>query len=266
MHIVVFGANGPTGRQVTQQALAEGHVVTAVTRHPEAFPLRHERLRVLRGDVFDLASVERAVAGQDAVLSSLGVPFSRKPISVYSEGVANIVRAMQRYGVRRLVCVSSSATDPRTRYHDTGGGFVFEKLLKPLVVKTFGRTTYADMRRMEALVMESGLEWVIVRPSGLFETEDVTDYQVAEGVIRGQFTSRADLADCMLRALTEDRFVGRAVAVATFATRPNLLAFFEGEALKRESSLGSGTAPQVGERAAASIVGARDGGRDVWRA
>src|SRR5216683_1018211 len=107
MKIVVFGANGPTGQLVTKQALAEGHTVTAVTRHPETFPLRHVRLQVLRGDVFDLASVEQAVAGQDAVLSSLGVPFTRKPIAVYSQSVANIVQAMQHYGVRRLVCVSS---------------------------------------------------------------------------------------------------------------------------------------------------------------
>jgi nucleoside-diphosphate-sugar epimerase len=53
MNLVVFGANGPTGQLLTKQALAEGHAVTAVTRHPEAFPLRDARLRVLRGDVFD---------------------------------------------------------------------------------------------------------------------------------------------------------------------------------------------------------------------
>ena len=94
MKIVIFGANGPTGRLLTKQALAEGHAVTAVTRHPEAFPLKHACLQVLGGDVYDLEAVEKAVTGQDAVLSTLGVPFSRKPIRVYSEGTANIVQAM----------------------------------------------------------------------------------------------------------------------------------------------------------------------------
>ncbi len=131
MNIVVFGANGPTGQILTKQALAKGYVVTAVTRHPETFPLRHEHLQVMRGDVFDLASVEQAVAGQDAVLSTLGVPFSRQPITVYSQGMAHIVQAMNHSGVRRLVCVSSSATDPQTRYHHTGGGFIFEKMKHP---------------------------------------------------------------------------------------------------------------------------------------
>ena len=234
MNLAVFGANGKTGQLVTKQALAAGHMVTAVTRHPETFPLRHEHLRVLYGDVSDLAAVERAVAGQDAVLSTLGIPFSRKSITIYSQGVAHIVEAMKQYSVRRLVCVSSSATDPRTRYHDTGGGFIFEKILKPLIINSIGRTTYADMQRMEALVMNSRLDWIIVRPSGLFETEAITDYQMVEDSIRGQFTSRADLAACMLEQLTTDQFLRKSVAVATFSARPKLLQFFVGEAFQRK--------------------------------
>jgi len=92
VNIVIFGANGPAGNILTKHALVEGYTVVAVTRHPDAFPFHHERLQVMRGDVFDLASVERAVAGQDAVLSALGVPYSRKPITVYSQGTANISR------------------------------------------------------------------------------------------------------------------------------------------------------------------------------
>lgn len=220
MNIVIFGANGATGRLLTKQAVASGHVVTAVTRHPDAFPLRHERLRVVRGDVFDLASVEQAVAGQDAVLSTLGVPFSRKPITVYSRGMTHIVQAMNHSGVRRLVCVSSSAVGTD---HDTGGGFVFDKIMQPAIISTIGRTTYADMARMETLVMKSQLDWTIVRPSGLFETPAVTDYQVAETHIRGRFTSKADLADCMLQQLTTDQYLRKVVAVATFAVQPGMV-------------------------------------------
>jgi len=235
MNIVVFGANGPTGQLLTKQALAEGHAVTAVTRHPETFPLRHERLQVMRGDVFDLSSVEQAVAGQDAVLSTLGVPYSRKTITLYSQGTAHIVQAMNHYGVRRLVCVSSSATDPLTRFHDTQGGFIFEKILKPFFTLVIGRTLYADMKRMETLVMNSHLDWTIVRPSGLFETPAVTDYQVAEAYISGRYTSRADLADCMLQQLTNDQYVHKAVAVATFSVQPNLLKFLWREGISKKA-------------------------------
>jgi putative NADH-flavin reductase len=91
MNIVIFGANGPTGRLLTKQALAKGHTVTAVTRHPNIFPLQNASLKVMRGDVFDLTSVEQAVTGKDAVFSTLGVPFSRKTIAVYSQGAAHIM-------------------------------------------------------------------------------------------------------------------------------------------------------------------------------
>jgi len=235
MKIVIFGANGRTGQLLTKQALAEEYAVTAVTRHPETFPLRNARLQVMGGDVFDLFSVERAVAGQDAVLSTLGVPYSFKPITLYSQGTAHIVLAMNHYGVRRLVCVSSSATDPQTRYHDTGGGFIFEKILKPIIINSIGRTLYADMQRMETLVMKSDLDWTIVRPSGLFETPTVTDYQVAEAFIRGMYTSRADLADCMLHQLTTDQYLHKAVAVATVSVRPNLFQFLWREAVSKKA-------------------------------
>ena len=238
MNIVVFGANGATGRLLTQQALDAGHTVTAVTRRPELFPLRHTQLRVMRGDVFDLASVEQAVAGQDAVLSTLGVPFSRKPITVYSQGAANIIAAMKRYGVRRFVCVSSSVTDGA---HDTGGGFIFDKIMQPVIIATIGQTTYSDMRRMESLVENSGLDWTIVRPSGLFATPSVTRYQMGEDHLRGQFTSRADLASCMLRQISSDQYLRKIVAVITTTAHPSMLSFFTGEAFQRQpASSGNG--------------------------
>src|SRR5258708_13152033 len=109
--------------------------------------------------------------------------------------MAHMVQAMKHSGVRRVVCVSSSAAGTN---HDTGGGFIFDKILQPIVMSTLGQTTYADMKRMETLLMKSELDWTVVRASGLFETPAVTDYQVSEDHIRGQFTSRADLAASML--------------------------------------------------------------------
>jgi len=138
------------------------------------------------------------VAGQDAVLSTLGVPYSRKPITVYSQGTVNIIQAMKHHGLRRLVCVSSGATNP---HDDPQESFIFRKIIKPIV----GRTLYADMARMEALVRESDRDWTIIRPARLFDTPTVTHYQVAQAyVVPGaRNTSRADLADFMLHFIEE---------------------------------------------------------------
>lgn len=233
MNIICFGANGATGRLLVKQALAGGHTVTAFTRHPQAFPIRAGRLQLAGGDVFDLSAVDQAVSGQCAVLSSLGVPFSLKPITVYSQGMANIVHAMQRHAVQRLVCVSATPVDPR---YDTKGGFIFEKVMKPVISHTLGRTMYADLRRMEKLVTHSDLDWTILRASGLFEAPSVTDYQVTDGFVSGQFTSRTDLADCMLRQLADDRNAHKTLAVATVSARPSFLKFFLTEAIGKKAA------------------------------
>lgn len=230
MKLIIFGANGPTGRLLTKQALAKGHTVSAFTRHPEAFPIQHDHLRVVKGDVLIPADVHAAVAGQEAVLSTLGVPYGGKTITVFSQGTANIIAAMKASGVRRLAVVSSSATDPDTRFADTGGGFVFEKILKPFFTLVVGKALYDDMLRMETLVRNSGLDWTIVRPSGLFETEAVTEYHTAESHINGRFTSRADLAACLLAQATSPQYIGKAMAVATFSVQPNMLKLLSKEA------------------------------------
>ncbi|SDE33008.1 NAD(P)-dependent oxidoreductase [Glycomyces harbinensis] len=230
MRIAVFGANGPTGRLLTGQALDAGHQVTAVTRQPDSFPLHHDRLKVAGADVLDPPAVDAVVAGQDAVLSALGVPAGKEPISTYSKGAANIVAAMDRHGVRRVAVVSSSGVEPQA-FSD--GGFFFNRLLLPYVTRILGKTLYDDMRRMESVLRDSDLDWTIVRPSGLYGLPSVTDYTVVEGHADGRFTARADLAASMLSLLDGDRFMRATVSVITTADNPTLLQWIRREALAK---------------------------------
>ena len=232
MKIALFGANGGTGRVLATQASDAGHEVTAVTRHPETFGLTHERLRVVTGDAMDAASVSAAIAGQDAVLSTLGVPFGKEPIALYSVGTGNIARGMTEHGVRRLACVSSSAVDP---HDDPAEGWVFNRVLQPYVVNGIGKTTYDDMRRMEAIVTASELDWTIARPSGLFAAAAVSDYRVsATDHLSGRYTSRADLADFLLRLATGTEFVRETPEVRTTEGTPNFFAFMWNETIKKK--------------------------------
>lgn len=220
MRLVIFGANGPTGRQATEQAIAEGHTVTAVTRRPEEFPLSDPRLRVVGADVLDPAAVERAVAGQEAVISTLGVPYSRTPVTVYSEGITHITQAMTKHGVRRLVCVTSTVLFGVPAPGET---FFFRKVLEPFIARTVGRTVYDDMRRMEETVRDSDRAWTIIRPAGLFDSDAVSDYQVATSRLSGRFTSRADLGNALLREAAGDRHVRTFVDVRTTEGVPSFL-------------------------------------------
>jgi uncharacterized protein YbjT (DUF2867 family) len=231
MRLTIFGANGPTGRLLTRQALDEGHDVVAFTRRPESFPDLPGRLEVAGADVLDPAAVERAVKGGDAVVSTLGVPFGRRPVRTYSDGVANVVAAMRAHDLTRLVAVTSSAVEP----HRQSGGFVFNRVVQPFVVGVIGRTVYEDMRRMEALVRETTLDWTIVRPSGLFHRDGVGDHDVAAGFLPGRFTSRADLADALLRLAVDGGHERELVSVVSGPPHPSMVQLIWREAVGKSA-------------------------------
>jgi putative NADH-flavin reductase len=228
MRIALFGAHGRTGLQLTRQALDHRHTVVAVTRRPTEFPVDHPRLTIAGAEVSDREAVADAIAGADAVLSTLGVPFTRKPLTVYSAGLASIVAGMERHGVKRVVVVSSAATDPRPHAQ---GGFLLNRVMQPLVTATIGRTTYADMHRMESFLHDTNLDWTVMRPAGLFDAEAVSDYRLEEDHSEGVFTSRADLAASMLAVLESPAWVCHDVAVTTSTGAPTVLQLIRREAL-----------------------------------
>ncbi|MEU8860710.1 NAD(P)-dependent oxidoreductase [Streptomyces umbrinus] len=230
MRIAVFGANGPTGRHLTDQALAAGHEVVAVTRRPGSLATR-PGLAVAVADATDPVAVDAAIRETDAVLSVLGARFSKETISTYSASATAITGAMDRHGIKRLLAVSSSIADPHWR--PTGAHF-FNHVLDPLVNRRLGRTLHEDMRRMEAVIRRTDLDWTIVRPSGLFEHPVVTDYHTAEASADGVFTARTDLASSMLRELEERRYVRTAMGVITTAVKPNIAKLIWNEGVKKK--------------------------------
>ena len=194
MKIALFGANGQTGRLATALALNAGHEVVAVTRRPQEFPLSGPGLTVIEADVRDASAVRPVVTGVDAVVSTLGVTFTREQVDTYSVGTSNVVAAMQAAKTRRLIVVSSTAAYPTRR----SGSTLTLRLVEPIITRTIGKTVYDDVRRMEDVVRGSGLDWTIVRPSGLFDLPAPTKY--VSGVVDpvGAFTARIDLADYLL--------------------------------------------------------------------
>lgn len=225
--ITIFGANGATGRLTVRQALAAGYDVTAVTRRPEQFPLHDERLTVVGADVTDQIATAQAIEGADVVLSSVGVPFTRAPITTYSKAATTILAGMARHGVKRLAVVSSTAVEPHPHAE---GGFMLNRVMQPLISKTIGKTTYSDMRAMEGIVRDSNVDWTIIRPSGLFDADRVSKYHVSDGQLDGVFTSRADLADLLVRQAAEDRFAGKTIEITTSQGAPTLLQVIRREA------------------------------------
>ncbi|WP_188192096.1 NAD(P)-dependent oxidoreductase [Nonomuraea sp. SYSU D8015] len=228
MKLVIFGANGPTGRLATAQALAEGHTVTAVTRHPEAFPFDDPALHVAKADALDPEAVERATAGHDAVISTLGVPYGSEAPTTFSVSIKNITEVMTAHGIRRLVCVTSTGVPMKPPPGET---LLYRKVIVPLLLR-MGRPLYEDARRMEEIVARTGLDWTVIRPSGLFDGPAVTAYTVGPPQMVGRFTSRRDLADALIREAVDNRNVRSVVEVITTDGTPSVYRVFLKEALR----------------------------------
>ena len=208
MKVTVFGASGRTGRPLVEQALGRGYEVTAFVRDPSRFGLSHERLTIVRGDVTDGSAVEEAVSGQDAVVSALG-HVKGSPKDVQTRGTENVVAAMKKHGVRRLVSLTGAgvrAEGDEPKFVDKTITFLLKRL-QPAALE--------DGVRHAEVIKRSGLEWVIVRGPRLTEGEKKGQYRVGlVGKNSGTQVSRADLADFMLDQITDDAHLGRMPVVS----------------------------------------------------
>jgi putative NADH-flavin reductase len=201
MRLLIVGSTGGTGRELVDQALAHGHQVTALARTPEKLKVKHRDLQIMQGDVTDWRSVEQAVAGQDAVLCALGTRVLRKN-TIQSEGTSSIILAMERHGVRRLVLESSlDVGDSRGQL-----GFFFAHVIRGFLL----RNVFADKELQEKLVIDSQLEWIIVRPAFLTNGPHTGKYRAAfppsDRTISRKI-SRADVADFMIKQATDNTYL-----------------------------------------------------------
>ena len=209
MRLLIVGATGGTGRQLVRQALERGDEVTALARTPSRLDVEHERLTVVRGDVMDPTSVESAVRGQEAVLCALGHKRWFFPTRILSEGTRNLIRAMEKESVRRLVCETSLGIG------DTWGrmGLYYTLFVGNFILPFY----FFDKVRQERVIRQSSLDWVIVRPGALTNGPKRGVYRHGPRVGNWVWTvriSRADVADFMLNQVTSDAYVRQSPGVS----------------------------------------------------
>jgi putative NADH-flavin reductase len=207
MTIALFGATGPTGREILRQALECGHSVQALARTPAKLELSHTQLSVIQGDVLDTKTVERVVQGSDAVIVTLGGKPKDK-LRVLEAGTKHIIAAMKKLGQKRLIVVTSLGVG------DSKGqaGFFFERIIVPLFLKA----EFADKLAQETAVQKSGLEFVIARPGGLTNDAAKGSYEAARKLKAGSSAriTRADVAHFCLEQLQHNTWLGQAVSLS----------------------------------------------------
>jgi putative NADH-flavin reductase len=209
MKIAIFGATGKVGRHLVDQALQRGDEVTVFVRDTSKLTTqRQERLKVVQGDVLDPKDVEQAAVGTDAVLSTIGHTKTSSK-DVLTEGIKNIVAAMNKHGVRRLISLTGAGVrDPKDepKLVDRIIGSLLELVQRDLLEDSIGQAL---------VIKESDLEWVIVRAPVLNEGEKKGEYRIGYvGKESGTRLSRADVADFMLKQTTDDTYLHQAPVIS----------------------------------------------------
>lgn len=208
MKIFLIGATGKTGKEVIKQGLEQGHVITALVRNPDNLKIRNPNLFIVKGNVLQAESFENALHGQDVVISSLGHKRFFIPTNILSEGTKNVIESMRKKNIKRFICISSlGVNDSRFKL-----GLYYTLFAIPFILLFY----FLDKSKQEKLIMNSDLDWTIIRPGQLTNGKKRTDYRYGPSVgsyILTRMISRASVAHFVLNQTESKAFVGKAIGI-----------------------------------------------------
>lgn len=210
MKVTIFGGTGATGLLVIEKALSAGHRVTAFARTPSKISIQHSNLTVIAGELIDKEKIETAVKGADAVISVLG-PTGKSKGLVISNGIKNIIGAMQKHGVKRLIATATPS------YKDTNDKFQFGFAFGVFMVKTLLKDTYRDIVKTGEQIAKSELDWTIVRLPMLSNNppkEKLNIGYTGNGQIKLFSLTRTNLADFLIKQLDDETYLWKAPIVS----------------------------------------------------
>ena len=205
MKLIVFGATGRVGEQIVKMGLENGHKITAVTRNPSKIVMKNENLVISTSDVMNYQSVEDAISDHDAVICTLGDGTKGK---VRFPGTKNIVMAMEKLSIKRFICQSTiGAGDSRVNLNLTWR-FIFGSILKKALL---------DHNEQEAYVMDSKLNYTIVRPGGFTDgplTKDIRHgFTSTDKTIKLKI-SCSDIAYFILNQIDKEKYSRKNVSIS----------------------------------------------------
>lgn len=218
MKIAVLGATGQTGQYLVNQALQQGHIVTAIVRNPAKLTVHHDNLKVVEANIFSMDSLKDHFRGHDVIMSCLGFPASFiSAVTGYTLSMNATVSAMREARVNRLITMTSWYTEPSSGAQSS---YLIRFLLLPMI-----RSVLTNMFQMEQFLQKSeDINWTVVRPPGLknlpasaqeFLTHEGYYVPDSSGNPVGSAVARGDVARFMLSLLNSNAWLKKGVAMTT---------------------------------------------------
>ena len=212
MKIVIFGATGIAGRAILKESLKQGFDVVVLTRDKNKITIKDSHLTVIEGDVTNPSTVYEIVTGADAVIQSLGIggKGNGKPTIFVSQTNKLIMAQMKQAGIKRFVAISALGAGNSIAFLPR----IFTCFILPCFMKWY-KVILDDKNRLEADIMNSGLDWVIVRSAGLNEKS-------AKGTIKATLDGKGikttitadDMAHFVVNQITDNTYIKQAPTIS----------------------------------------------------
>lgn len=205
MKILILGATGRVGNHVVARALHDGHQVTVLVRDPEKVQHSNQNLTIIQGNVLNKEDVFRAVHGKDVVVSALNTDGT----TTLSDSMPWIIEAMYHEGIERIITVGTAGI---LQSEDS------PNLLRYQSSESKRRSTRAaeEHHQVYRFLEQSTLQWTIVCPTSLQNSEDLRDYRVAQNILPkgGIEISVADTAAFTYSQIEANNFMKTRVGIA----------------------------------------------------
>lgn len=206
MRIVIFGANGKTGRLLVEQALAAGHYVWAFMRNSSSFSIIHPNLNIIVGELNETLKLRDLFSDKDVCISALGGKSLTKISTNFTNGLENIIYVMKESAVRRFLYISSlGAGESR---------IMFQQPIRFIILNILLRVPIIEHNKNEQVLMASNLDWTIIRPAGLTNEPKTKTYK--HGIDKNKLAgnpkiSRASVASFIISQLTDPTYIHKCV-------------------------------------------------------
>lgn len=212
MKVAIFGATGIAGKAVVREALIKGYQITILTRDRKKISIKDDKLTIIEGSVMNRQTVSTVLQGQDAVIQTLGIggKGDGKPTTVVSDANKVILEEMETVGIKRLIAISVIGAGNSIAFLPG----IFRKFMLPVFMKWF-QAVIDDKNRMEPMIMNSQLNWTIVRCTTIKDkpaTRKITASLDGKGLKLA--ITAADMATFMVEQLTDTTYLKQAPTIS----------------------------------------------------
>jgi putative NADH-flavin reductase len=197
--IAVIGGTGKSGQYLVQNLLAKGYQIKLLLRHPEDFTLQNPLIEVVQGDARDETAIYQLIEGTDLVISTLGQPKGEK--SIFSDAAKNIISVMNQHGITRYIVTTGLSVTTLSDHKNERVEMATEWMYQ-----NYPETT-TDKQKEYELLLESNLDWTLVRLPLIHLTEESFPTETSLADCKGEGISAADLAAFLASQIEDSEFI-----------------------------------------------------------